>query len=341
VRLNLRVGYRSERSQLGDDVGREARSPSADPRELKDRAFRPQCGVLSFAGPVTPLFLIALLATAGANAATPSAPPPSTSLTTSISDDAKSEYRVGAGDGLDIVVLDNAELSRIAVVQTSGNLSLPILGEVRVAGLTVSEIKTKLTTLLKVYLVDPHVEVKVKEYQSQFVTVIGEVNNPGRKPLREHTRLLDVLLDAGGFSARASGDITVSRQDGSFPGGEKTLQIRLGRTKLSPQDQTNLEALLRSGDLISASPKYFVTVEGEVTRPGRYAVEPDLTVSGAVSLAGGLTRYGSNKLRIRRTDPTDGTTAILKADLRRIRNGAEPDVRVQANDVITVDRSLF
>jgi polysaccharide biosynthesis/export protein len=265
----------------------------------------------------------------------------STPTPTSRADDGASEYRVGAGDVLDIVVLDNAELSRTAVVQTNGNTSLPLLGEVRVAALTVPEIKTKLTTLLADYLVNPQVEVKVKEYQSQFATVMGEVNNPGRKPLRGQTRLLDVLLDAGGFAARASGDVTLSRKDGSLPGGDTALHLHLGRAKLTAQDQANLETLLRSGDIITASPKDYLTVEGEVARPGRYVIEPDLTVSGAISLAGGLTRFGSYKVKVRRTGPTDGTTEILKVDLKGIRNGKEADLPVQANDVVTVDRGLF
>jgi polysaccharide biosynthesis/export protein len=281
-------------------------------------------------------FLMALLAAAPS----PTPSPVPVPVATVAAEEGPAEYHVGAGDVLEIVVLDNSELSRAATVQTNGNLSLPLLGEVPVTTLTVAEIKTKLTTLLADYLVSPQVEVKVKEYQSQFVTVIGEVNNPGRKPFRGQTRLLDVLLEAGGFTGRASGDVTVTRREGSFAGGEKTLRLRLGRTPLSAQDQANLEMPLRSGDLITASPKYYVTVEGEVARPSRYVIEADLTVSGVISLAGGLTRYGSHKLKVRRTNP-DGTTEILKVDLKEIRKGKEPDLRLQANDVITADRSLF
>ncbi len=290
--------------------------------------------------------LLLLIATIGAEtgpAPSPTPPPLASASPTAAptSDESASEYRVGAGDVLEIVVMDNAELSRIASVQTNGSLSLPLLGEVAVGGLTVPEIKSKLTLLLADYLVNPQAEVKVKDYQSQFVTVIGDVNNPGRKALRGRTRLLDVLLESGGFSARASGDVTVSRRDGTFANGEKTLHVHLGRMQPTVQDLSNLETPLRSGDVITAAPKYYVTVEGEVARPGRYVIEPDLTVSGAISLAGGLTQYGSHKLKIRRTNPTDGNTEILKADLKGIRNGKEPDLRVQANDVVSVDRSLF
>jgi polysaccharide export outer membrane protein len=252
------------------------------------------------------------------------------------------EYRVGAGDVLDVTVFGNEDLTRTATIQTNGAVVLPLLGEVPVAGLTITEVKTKLTSLLaKDYLVNPQVEIKVKDYQSQFVIVVGEVNTPGRKPLRGRTRLIDLLVEAGGFTPRASGEITISRSDGSFEGGAKTLRMRLGSASLTPQDQVNLELPLRNGDIVTASPKYYVTVEGEVNRPGRYVLEGDLTVTGAISTAGGLTRYGSSDVKVRRTDPDTLKTSILEVDLKDVRKGKTRDLALTPNDVISVSRRLF
>ncbi len=134
--------------------------------------------------------------------ATAPSPSPSPSPLAATTD----EYRVGIGDVLEVIVFGNDDLSRTTTVQTNGALTLPLLGEVVVVELTVAEVKRKLTALLaRDYLVDPQVEVKVREYQSRFVTVLGEVNAPGRKALRGRTRLIDVLVDAGGFTARAPG----------------------------------------------------------------------------------------------------------------------------------------
>jgi polysaccharide biosynthesis/export protein len=272
--------------------------------------------------------------TAPAAPAATAAPSPSPS--------AAPEYRVGPGDVLEVNVLENAEVSRTPTVQTSGMIVLPLLGEVEVAGLTVPEIQRKLTTLLaRDYLVNPQVEVKVKEYQSQFVTVVGEVNTAGRKPLRGRTRLVDLLVEAGGFTPRASGDIVISRLEGTFDGGAKTLHMRLSGGALTPQDQVNLEVVLRNGDLITASQKYYVTVEGEVNRPGRYPIEGELTVTGAISTAGGLTRFGSTGAKVRRVDPQSGQTRIIEVDLKDVRNGKKPDLALLPNDVITVSRRLF
>jgi polysaccharide export outer membrane protein len=213
---------------------------------------------------------------------------------------------------------------------------------VEVTGLTVAEIQRKLTTLLaRDYLVNPQVEVKVKDYQSQFVTVVGEVNTGGRKPLRGRTRLVDLLVEAGGFTPRASGDIMISRQEGTFDGGAKTLRMSLSRGALTPQDQVNLEVVLKNGDVITALQKYYVTVEGEVNRPGRYPIEGELTVTGAVSTAGGLTRFGGNDVRVRRVDPQTGQTRILEVDLKDVRSGKKPDPALLPNDVVTVTRRLF
>ncbi|HUL80054.1 MAG TPA: polysaccharide biosynthesis/export family protein [Vicinamibacteria bacterium] len=269
----------------------------------------------------------------GATAPAPQPAPPA----------AAAEYEVGAGDVLEVTVYDNTDLSRIVTVQTNGAISYPLIGEVQVAGLTVGEVQRKITNLLaKDYLVNPQVEVKVREYQSQFVSVVGEVNSPGRKPLRGRTRLIDILTEAGGFRPTASGDVILARTDGEFGDGQKSIIVRISRsTSPSMQDLVNLELPLRNGDIVTALPKSFVTVDGEVTRPGRYAIEADLTVTGALSLAGGLTRFGSGSVKVRRTDPATGKVSILEVDLKDVRNGKTPDVALIPNDVISVSRRVF
>lgn len=251
------------------------------------------------------------------------------------------DYEVGAGDMLEITVFGNDDLSRIPTVQTNGAIAMPLLGDVQVAGLTVAEVQRKITNLLaKDYLVNPQVEVKVREYNSQFVSVVGEVNSPGRKPLRGRTRLIDVLLDAGGFTTHASLEVVITRADGSFPGGRRAISVRLSGAPTAA-DQVNLELPLKTGDIITALPKAFVTVDGEVNKPSRYAIEGDLTVTGVISLAGGLTRFGSSDVKVRRIDPQTGNVTIIEVDLKDVRNGKKPDVRLMPNDVVSVSRRLF
>ena len=275
-------------------------------------------------------------APAQAEAASPEqvAPPPT--------GDPVGQYRVGPGDILQVSVIGHPDLSRTPPVQPNGVVNLPLLGEVLVSGLTAPEIQRKVTTLLeRDFLVDPQVEVRVQEYQSQFVIVLGEVNSPGRKPLRGTTRLIDLLINAGGLKPTASGEISITRTEGTFEGGRDTLQVALSSSGLNAQDRVNLELQLRNGDMISVGAKKHVTVEGEVAKPGRYPLESDLTILSAISAAGGLTRFGSNDVKVRRVDPVGGQVEVLEVDLNAVRRGKKPDLVLQPNDVVTVHRRKF
>jgi polysaccharide export outer membrane protein len=287
---------------------------------------------------IATLVALALLQTPPAPAAPgPQTAPPAVAPAT------VGDYEVGPGDVLEVAVYGNDDVSRIPTVQTNGSISMPLIGEIQVAGLTVAEVQRKITNLLeKDYLVRPQVEVKVREYNSQYVSVVGEVNSPGRKPLRGRTRLIDLLSEAGGFKPTASAEVMVTRTDGTFGDGQKSITVRLSRSASpSGQDLVNLEMPLKTGDIITAFPKAYVTVDGEVSRPGRYAIEADLTVTDAVSLAGGLTRFGSNGVKVRRTDPQTGKVTILRVNLKDVRNGEKPDVPLRPNDVISVARRVF
>jgi polysaccharide biosynthesis/export protein len=287
---------------------------------------------------IATLLVLALLQTPPAPAVPDpqAAPPPAAPAT-------GGDYEVGPGDVIEVAVYGNDDLSRIPTVGTNGSISLPLLGEVQVAGLTVAEVQRKITNLLeKDYLVKPQVEVKVRDYNSQYVSVVGEVNSPGRKPMRGRMRLIDMLIEAGSFKATASGQVMITRTEGEFDGGQRSMTVRISSSSSpSAQDFVNLELPLKNGDIITALPKAFVTVDGEVNRPGRYAIEADLTVTGAVSLAGGLTRFGSNRVKVRRTDPQNGKVTILKVGLKDVRNGKRPDVPLLPNDVISVSRRVF
>jgi polysaccharide biosynthesis/export protein len=273
--------------------------------------------------------------------APPAAPPGGASSPAAVA--SSLDYQVGPGDVLEILVYGNEDLSRIPTVQTNGAITVPLLGDVQVAGLTVAEVQQTITSrLAKDYLVNPQVEVKVREFRSQFVSVVGEVNAPGRQPLRGRTRLIDALIEAKGFTTHASGEVMITRREGGFEGGASSITLRISSSGApSAQDTINLELPLKNGDIITASPKFFVTVDGEVNKPSRYAIEADLTVTGAISLAGGLTRFGSNTVKLRRTDPQTGKVSVVEVDLKDVRNGKKPDVPLLPNDVISVGRRVF
>jgi polysaccharide export outer membrane protein len=259
-------------------------------------------------------------------------PPPATSPA----------YRVGAGDVLSIVVFGHPDLSLAPAIQPDGTIVMPLLREVPVAGVTVAEVQRKLRNLLeKDYLVDPQVHVAVQEYQSQYVIVLGEVNSPGRKPLRGETRLIDALVDAGGFKPTASSEVTITRTEGAFEDGQRTLHIQISGTRMTAQDEVNLSLPVQNGDVITALGQRHVTVEGEVGRPGRYVTDGALTLSGALSLAGGRTRFASDDVTVRRRDPETGAVEILEVDVGEVRKGKQEDLVLLPQDVVTVPRRRF
>lgn len=240
-------------------------------------------------------------------------------------------YRVGPGDVLEVSVAGRPDLSRMPTVQTTGSVWLPRAGELAVGGLTTDEIAARITQLVAgADLASPQVRVTVREYQSQFVWVRGAVNRPGRKPLRSGTRLVDALLDAGGFFPGASGAVTVERAAGSFPDGSHTLRVRFGGAEPTPRELDQLALPLVAGDVVTAALQQWVAVGGAVKTPGRYPLEDVMTLSRLVTAAGGILRSGSDHVTVRRS----GTD--IEADLDAIRDGRTEDLALVPGDVVTV-----
>ena len=240
-------------------------------------------------------------------------------------------YRVGPGDVLEVVVDGRPDLSRLPTVQTTGSVWLPRAGEVEVRGLTTGEIATRVAPLLVGEdLASPRVAVRVKEYQSQFVWVRGAVPRPGRKPLRNGTRLVDALLDAGGFQEGASGEVTIERTAGTFADGSPRAYFRFGRASPTPQELEQLGLPLLAGDMITAGVQRWVFVSGAVKSPGRRPFADALTLRQLVETAGGILRGGSERVVVRRAG------GEIEADLRAIREGRAEDLPLVPGDEVVV-----
>jgi polysaccharide export outer membrane protein len=246
-------------------------------------------------------------------------------------------YRVGPGDVLEVLVRDRSDLSRLPTIQTTGNVFLPRAGHVAVAGLTTGEIAERIAPLLVADdLPAPDVSVRVAEYKSQFVWVHGQVLSPGRKALRGGTRLIDALLDAGGFTARASGQVSIERQRGTFPDGRRSLAVRFDGGEPSPEEIDRLGLYLTNGDVIFVGTQHWVIVSGEIARPGRYPLGDGLTLTHLIEQAGGRTPFGSDRVTVLRLDATAGGTSEIDADLKAIRSGKAEDLALSPGDQVAV-----
>ena len=110
------------------------------------------------------------------------------------------DYKIGPEDLLEISVFEEEKLNKIVRVSSQGNISLPLLGIIRVKGLTATELEKEIRDLLaEKYLQDPHVSVFIKEYRNQRISVIGAVEKPGVFDVTGQKTILDMLAMAGGL----------------------------------------------------------------------------------------------------------------------------------------------
>jgi len=238
-------------------------------------------------------------------------------------------YRVGPGDVIEVSVDGRPDLSRMPTVQTTGSIWLPRAGDVDVRGLTTTEIAARVAPLIAgADLAAPRVAVRVAGYNSQFVWVAGAVKRPGRKPLRAGTRLVDALLDAGGFVQGASGEVVVTRAAG-FADGTHEARFKFNGKDPSPEELQRLSQPLVAGDHVHATLQRWVRVSGAVERPGQYAFDDTLTLSGLLELAGAL--GGSRRVVLRRAGVDD-----QEIDLSDVKSGRAPDIALQPGDELLV-----
>ncbi len=249
------------------------------------------------------------------------------------------DYRIGIGDKIEIAVFGHEDLTKVVEVRADGTINFPLIGNLRVAGKSAADVDDLMTRRLSEdVLVDPQVSVDVREYQSQWVTIIGEVRTPGRYILRRNMRLIDLLAEAGGATKEAGNGIQVLRKP---EGVGESEQIRVDRSALLSQDDQSENLLLRHEDIVKLSEKEVFYIRGEVTKPGPYYLENDMTLMKAITVAGGLGPFGNRKaIELLRTEP-GGRTKKIEINLKAIENGKEDDIPLLPNDTIIVPRRIF
>jgi polysaccharide export outer membrane protein len=266
-----------------------------------------------------------------------------------------SEYRIGPEDLLEITIFEAPEMNRALRVAASGEISLPLLGTVRAAGLTPRELESVLAELLRrTYMKDPHVGVFVKELQSHPVSVFGAVFKPGVFQVRGTKTVVEMLSLAEGLASDAGDTVLVMRGAG-FPSASGTAPETSGEKRDAKAEtlEINLKSLLESGDprynatvypgdIVKVTRAGVVYVVGEVRRPGGFTLKSNenITVLQALALAEGLTRTSAKShARIIRTDEASGQRAELPIDLGRVLAGKAEDMQLRPRDILFVPNS--
>ena len=155
-------------------------------------------------------------------------------------------YRIGVEDELGISVWHEPDLSTVAVVRPDGMITVPLLNDVRVTGMTTHQLQDMLTAKLKDFVREPQVTVTVRQIRSRRVYLFGEVARPGTYPLNTSMTVLQLLAEAGGPGTYAKlGSIYVIRQEN---GARKRLAFHYKRA-LSGRNMSD-DILLKPGDMV-------------------------------------------------------------------------------------------
>jgi polysaccharide export outer membrane protein len=241
---------------------------------------------------------------------------------------------LGPGDEVEVTVYGAPDLSGRIRVGTNGNISMPLVGSIRVAGLSSSEAEEAIEMQLRQNRVvnNPQVSIYVKDYTSSGISVAGEVSKPGVYSAIGPHRLFDTLQAAGGLTEKASGLITISHQGNETPTTVEVTQ--------NPTEMVRKNIQLLPGDTVFAARAAMVYVLGEVNKPGAYILNSTggVTVLQVVAAAGGPTHSaapGATRMLRRTPNGLQELPVPLKALLR----GKTTDIPVLAEDILFVPSS--
>lgn len=196
-------------------------------------------------------------------------------------------YVIGFGDKLVISVFRNSDIDSSPQVDTMGNISIPLLGDIKVSGLTTYQLRDKITEGLRKYITNPQVTVTVSTYQSQKITFLGEVGSPGILQIEKPQPIAELISKVGGFTENAYRDnVTIIRKDSK---GSRQI-INVDMRKMLEEGDTTQNISIYKDDIVYV-PKDIrkVTVLGEVASPGTVAVKERLGILEALAKVGGFT----------------------------------------------------
>lgn len=263
------------------------------------------------------------------------------------------DYAVGPEDLLVVGFLGAVDLNREVRVNGQGEISLALVGPVKVSGLSPQAIEKRLAQLYREgeYINTPQISVEVKEYRHQRVMVTGAVKTPGPHEVIGPRTLLEMLGKAGGLTEQAGDTVQVIRAQsasevrkalkgkaiGPFSPGSETIVVDLKR--LVDQGALELNLPIKNGDVIYVPFAQNAYVLGAVTTPKNVPVKDSITATQAVAMAGGQhVMLASNQVTIVRLNDR-GETTTLTLDLKKVTTGKEADIPLKGGDIVFVQES--
>lgn len=251
---------------------------------------------------------------------------------------ASASIKIGPGDLLEITVFDVPEMTQQVRVGADGKAELELLGNTELAGLTAQEAAETIARELRdqKFLQRPQVNVLVKEFASQGVSVMGEVQHPGVYQVLGPRSLLDVISMAGGLTNVADTRVTVKRRSGA----EDKLTVKLKTD--DPDTSLSSNVQVYPGDLVLVPRAGIVYVLGDVNRPGGFVMQDSGKISllQALAQAGGASKTASLSKAVLLRKSAQGYVPH-NLDVSKIERGQESDLELGANDILFVPGNKF
>jgi polysaccharide biosynthesis/export protein len=239
------------------------------------------------------------------------------------------EDKLGAGDTVRIQVFQNPDLTLETKVQETGNITYPLIGSAKLAGLTIPEAEKVIASALKAggFMQQPQVSISQVQARRKQLSVLGAVGRPGPVPLEyANTRLSDALAAAGGIAGAGSDTVIITGMRAGKPWRQ---EINVAAMYL--EGKTANDIVMAGGDVVYVHRAPVFYVYGEAQRPGSFRLERNMTFMQALVTAGGPTARGTEK-RLRLHRETEGVIKEVSPDLNDL---------VRPDDVIYVRESLF
>jgi len=256
-------------------------------------------------------------------------------------EDVSGEYRVGPKDLLEIKVIEIPELNVERRVSDGGVISLPMVGDFPVLGLTAAEVRGSLATLLKSkYVNRADVSVVIREFANKPISILGAVRRPGALNVSGRWSLLQAISAAGGLTEAAGRKIYVLRKKENGP--SDVLEVRTEDLLRGSAETWDIP--IYPGDVVNIPARTNVRIFclGEVKTPGAIELSADdrVTLLSVLAKAGGLTDRASKKIRVKRRDAS-GRDVETVYDYKRILSGKDPDPVLNGDDIVVVKESFL
>ncbi len=240
----------------------------------------------------------------------------------------KPDYPLGAGDAIRVQVFQNPDLTIETRVSENGSITYPLIGAVDLGGLSIAAAEKKIADALQKggFIRQPQVNIVLIQIRGNQVSVLGQVNRPGRFPLETaNTRLSDMLANAGGATQGGDDMVVITGQRGG-QAFRRVIDLPAIYLNENPSD----DIILMGGDTVYVHRAPVFHIYGEAQRPGSFRIERNMTVMQALAQGGGPTARGTeNKLRLHRRSANDTVT-------QSVPNLTDP---VQPDDVIYVEEA--